>query len=205
MHAQTCPTVCDPMDYSLLGSSVHGILQARILECIAIPFSRGSFWPRDRTWLSCTAGTFLTFWATRGTFTEGSAPSLTCKLSWSCLLRETWPHPNSFQLNGLALPLCSSYGPMHSPLPHTHLFSLPQIPSRDLSEQINSLIKERTWHAVHRAFCPWRSKLNKSNNICSLTVYASLLILQSLFWWQASKNFSITAISADFHSQRTST
>ena len=45
--AQSCLTLCDPMDHSLSGSSVHGILQARILECVAIPFSRGSFQPRD--------------------------------------------------------------------------------------------------------------------------------------------------------------
>ena len=42
-----CLTPCDPMDYSLPGSSVHGILQARILEWVAIPFSRGSSQPRD--------------------------------------------------------------------------------------------------------------------------------------------------------------
>ena len=41
--AQSCPTLCDPMDCSLPGSSVHGILQARILERVAIPFSKGSF------------------------------------------------------------------------------------------------------------------------------------------------------------------
>ena len=45
-----CPTPCDPKDCSPPGSSVRGILQARILEWVAIPFSRGSFWPRDRTW-----------------------------------------------------------------------------------------------------------------------------------------------------------
>ena len=45
--AQSCLTLCDPMDHSLSGSSVHGILHARILECVAIPFSRGSFQPRD--------------------------------------------------------------------------------------------------------------------------------------------------------------
>ena len=39
---QSCPTLCDPMDYSLLRSSVHGIFHARVLECIAISFSRGS-------------------------------------------------------------------------------------------------------------------------------------------------------------------
>ena len=41
----SCPTLCDPMDCSLPGSSVHGILQARILECVAMPFSRGSSQP----------------------------------------------------------------------------------------------------------------------------------------------------------------
>ena len=45
--AQSCPTLCNPMDYSLPGSSVHGILQARILEWVAISFSRGSSWPRN--------------------------------------------------------------------------------------------------------------------------------------------------------------
>ena len=65
---QSYPTVCDPMDYSPPGSSVHGILQARILECIAIPFSRGSFQPSDQTqvfyvsWIACR---FFIFWATR--------------------------------------------------------------------------------------------------------------------------------------------
>ena len=49
---QSCPTLCDPIDCSLPGSSVHGILQARILEQVAIPFSRGSSQPRDRTHIS---------------------------------------------------------------------------------------------------------------------------------------------------------
>ena len=51
--------------YSLPGSPVHGILQARILEWVAIPFSRGSSWPRDPTRLSHIAGRFFTIWATR--------------------------------------------------------------------------------------------------------------------------------------------
>ena len=53
----------DPMDCSPPGSSVHGILQARTLEWVAISFSRGSSWPRDQTcisWFSCTAGGFFT-------------------------------------------------------------------------------------------------------------------------------------------------
>ena len=50
---QWCLTLCDPMVYRLPGSSVHGILQARILEWVVISFSRGSSWPRDRTHISC--------------------------------------------------------------------------------------------------------------------------------------------------------
>ena len=55
MYAQSNPTLCDYMDCSLPGSSVHGIFQTRILEWVAISFSRGSFWPRDRTHVSCVS------------------------------------------------------------------------------------------------------------------------------------------------------
>ena len=54
-----------PMDCSPLGFSVHGILQARILEWVAIPLSRESSQPRDQTWVSCTSGRFFIIWATR--------------------------------------------------------------------------------------------------------------------------------------------
>ena len=53
------------MDRNPPGSSVHGILQARILEWVAIPFSRVSFQSRDQTWVSCIAGRFFTVWGTR--------------------------------------------------------------------------------------------------------------------------------------------
>ena len=58
-------SLCDPMDCSPPGSSVHGILQVRILEWLAIPFSRGSSWPRDQTQVSRITGIFFTIWATR--------------------------------------------------------------------------------------------------------------------------------------------
>ena len=57
---QWCPTLCDPMDCSPPGSSVHGILQARILEWVAMSSSRGSSHARDRTQVSCIAGGFFT-------------------------------------------------------------------------------------------------------------------------------------------------
>ena len=53
---QSSPTLCNPVDHSPPASSVHGMLQARILEWFAISFSRGSSQPRDRTWVSCIAG-----------------------------------------------------------------------------------------------------------------------------------------------------
>ena len=63
--AQSCPTLCNPMDCSLPGSSLHGSLQARVLEWAAISFSRGSSWPRDRTWVSRIPGRHFNLWATR--------------------------------------------------------------------------------------------------------------------------------------------
>ena len=63
--AQSCPTLCDPIDFSLPGSSVHAILQARILERVAISFSTGSSQSRDRMQVSRIAGIFFTIWVTR--------------------------------------------------------------------------------------------------------------------------------------------
>ena len=60
--AQSCPTLCDSMDCSPSGSSVHGILQARILEWVAISFSRASSWPRDWTRVSHIVGRHFTIW-----------------------------------------------------------------------------------------------------------------------------------------------
>ena len=63
--AQSCLALCNPMDWGPPGSSVHGILQARILEWVAISFSRGPSRPRDRTQVSCITGGFFTVWVTR--------------------------------------------------------------------------------------------------------------------------------------------
>ena len=58
--AQSCPTLWDPMNYG-----IQGILHAKILEWVAIPFSRGSSWPRNWTGVSCITGVFVTNWAMR--------------------------------------------------------------------------------------------------------------------------------------------
>ena len=71
--AQSCPTLCDPIDCSLPGFSVHGIFQARILEWVAVSFSRGSSQPRDWTQVSRIAGRCFTIWATREAFMRGTA------------------------------------------------------------------------------------------------------------------------------------
>ena len=64
--AQSCPTLCDPMDCSLPGFSVHGIFQEWVLEWVVISFSRGSSWPRDRTQVSRIVGRRFTLWARMG-------------------------------------------------------------------------------------------------------------------------------------------
>ena len=66
--AQLCPTLCNPTDCSLPGSSIHGIFQARVLKWVSISFSRGSSQPRDRTQISHIVGRCFTIWATGEVF-----------------------------------------------------------------------------------------------------------------------------------------
>ena len=102
---QSCPTLCDPMDYSLPGSSVHGILQARILEWVAMPSFRESSQPSNWTHVfcvSCIAGGFFTHWAT------WEAPNVPLD----------YPKRNSIWTS-----TCSSSGINHAPI-HTLLSNL---------------------------------------------------------------------------------
>ena len=87
---QLCLTLCDTMNCSPPGSSVHGILQARILEWVAISFSRGSSRPRDWTQVSCIAGRFFTIWASSNCLLSKSEYIIviTLVLSCLCLLRK---------------------------------------------------------------------------------------------------------------------
>ena len=71
---QSCPSLCNPMDCSPAGSSIHGILQAKILEWVAVPSSRGSAQPRYQTcvfYVSCLAGRFFITSATWEAFWNG--------------------------------------------------------------------------------------------------------------------------------------
>ena len=65
LNGSSCQTLGDPIDCTPPGSSVHGTLQARILQWVAILFSKGSSQPRVQTQVSCTAGGFLPIWVTR--------------------------------------------------------------------------------------------------------------------------------------------
>ena len=73
--AQSCPTLRNSMDCTPPGSSVHGILQARILKWVAIPFSRGSPQPRGQAQVSCIADRFFTIWATKEVSEDTKVPS----------------------------------------------------------------------------------------------------------------------------------
>ena len=73
--ARSCPSLCNPMDCSLPGSSVHGLFQASVLECIAISFSRGSSQPRDRTQVSRIVGRRFTVWAPGGAPCHAERPA----------------------------------------------------------------------------------------------------------------------------------
>ena len=82
--AKSCSTFCDPMDSNPPGFSTHGNLQERKLKGVAIPFSRGSAQPRDRTWVSHTAGRLFTIWATRETLVQHRPLQLFC-FAFCCL------------------------------------------------------------------------------------------------------------------------
>ena len=99
---QLCPTLCNPTDYT-----IHGILQAGILEWVAFPFSRGSSQPRDQTQVSCMAGRFFTSWATREAQESWSGQEPTCQCTRSkkhgfnplvskILWRRTWQPTPAF-------------------------------------------------------------------------------------------------------------
>ena len=106
------------MDCSPPSSSVYGILQARILEWVAIQFSRGSSQPRDWTQVSCIAGRFFTIWATRETLYTGVGchallqgifptqrlnPGLPHALHVDSLLSESWGKPKNTGMGSLSL------------------------------------------------------------------------------------------------------
>ena len=98
--AQSCPTLWEPMD-----NTVHGILQARILEWVAFPFCRGSSQPRDRTQVSHIAGRFFTNWATR---------SVKFSLIVEMEMGGRWSLATELKLQASIVPVLSLVAPWHA-------------------------------------------------------------------------------------------
>ena len=90
--AQSCLTLCKPMDCSLPGSTIHEIFQARILEWVAISFSRRSSQPRDWTRICCIVGRRFTVWATREAQTPKSGVTLSVHSNVEIIRRKSLMH-----------------------------------------------------------------------------------------------------------------
>ena len=115
---QSCPTLCDPMDGSPPGSSVHGILQARILEWVAMPSSRGSSQPRDQTHIShvsCIGRQVLYHWRHLGSSLEPVFHNNRSHCNETCI--------HMLFVPGYVFPF-SSLGSFHVSFPQIHFQSL---------------------------------------------------------------------------------
>ena len=129
---QSCSTLCDPMDCSPPGSSLHGILQARILEWVAIPFSRGSSRLRDGTQVSCPAVRFFAVWATREALRMEAGTEVS-----GCTLRTPEVSPGCEQA-AFFLWLSLLSGLLVFPTPHsTRMMLTVSLPSRKWVNTLN--------------------------------------------------------------------
>ena len=136
--AQSCPTLCNPMDCSPPGVSIHGILQARILEWFAISFSREHAQPRDWTWVSHIAGRFFTVWATSVQFrcsvvsdslwphesqhARPPCPSPTPRVYSNSCPSNWWRHP-AISSSGIPFSSCPQSLPASGSFPVSQLFA----------------------------------------------------------------------------------
>ena len=170
---QLCLTLCNPVDP--LGSSVHGILQARVLEWVAIPFSRGSSQPRDQPLVSCIADRFFIVWATREAHSFVlSFQMLVCSdTRWVCLF------PFS----------------VHS-IPHS-AHSLPSIPllcftlwwwcTEDQSKCVHMGLYRKLTSSRICLLC-YLCSVNSLSNSLLLLLLLLLLFLMVLFWYLVNMN-----------------
>ena len=114
--AQSCQTPCNPIDCNPPGSSVHGILQGRILEWVAVLFSKGSSQLRDQTQVSCIAGRSFTVWATREAWWNETKYPNEVNFKWNaqhqwisraqCLRARFWKARLPGFVNSLAVEIC---------------------------------------------------------------------------------------------------
>ena len=174
--AQSCPTLCDPMD-----STVHGTVQTRILEWVAIPFSKGSSQSRDRTQVSFIAGGFFTSWATR------EALNLRVPLPKNKSMHCCWffSHPvisDSLQLHGPqhSRPPCSSPSPRVYPSSCSlHWWCHPAISSSDtlFSSSLNLSKHQRLFQWV---WIRWPKYWSFSFSISPSSEYSGLISLKTI-------------------------
>ena len=132
---QLCLTLWDHMGCTAPGSSMPGILKARILEWVAISFSRGSSQPGDQTWVSCTAGRFFTAWASREVlrllpFSSGSVAQ-SCPTLWDPMNRSTPGLPVHHQTLEFTQTHARRVGDAIQP---SHPLSSPSPPALNLSQ-----------------------------------------------------------------------
>ena len=174
---QLSPSLCDPMDCSPPGFSVHGILQVRILQWVVMPFSRGSSQSRDRTQVFHTAGGFFTIWATREDMTEPSKTARDgppkglqvnqCPYGWChCLLGILFPAAQSIlthkrtQNKLFPLPLNTLHAMLLTAW-HHHLAAPPQTDATvSLGVKSNSLCYKK-----HSRWSPYMLKFSKHCSI----------------------------------------
>ena len=124
--AKLCPTPCDPMDCSPPGSSVNGIPQVRILEGVAICFSKGYSQPRDRTHVSCIGRQVLYHWANREA-SENARISQQHSWSFWCLLECQWSVCHTYpsrlcRANGEAVKVKHNLSENSSPVPASGIY-----------------------------------------------------------------------------------
>ena len=171
-------TLCNPTDYT-----VHGILQAKTLEWVAILFSRGSSWPRDWTQVSCIAGRSFTSWATLGGLWQPSS----VQFSSVAQLCPTFCNPMNRSTPGL---------PVHHQLPeftqtHVHQVSDAIQPSHPLSSpfspapnpsQHQSLFQwVNSLHEVAKVWGFWQPKTHKTQTLVSNQLWRKKII-KSICW-----------------------
>ena len=134
-----CLTFCDPMDYSPPGSSIHGIFQVRIVEVVSISFFRGSFWPMNRTSVSCFSG---------GVFT--TEPSGKPKCKYICTLSHS-------VVSDSAIPwTITCQAPLSMGILQARILEWVAMPSSRGSSQP----RDRTWHSctARRLFTIWATR-----------------------------------------------
>ena len=155
--AQLCLTLCDPMDCSLPGSSIHGIFQGRVLEWVTVSFSRGSSWPRDRTRVSvsCIAGGFLPIWATRevppypwGKPKTGRMCALWCSQVTSGFVERLLHSKIWSGLSGSQVPTCRRWADLVS-LPHISQESRAFLCTKQRSKSLMASFFFISTHSLH--------------------------------------------------------